>query len=165
MNCKKCSTEFSSSVRIDGKIRNLCNRKYCFDCSPFGKHNTRKIHSSEYGKTLICDRCKKSYVKMRHYRKSFCRSCSVTVHRIKLKESLVMRFGGKCILCGYDKCIGALEFHHLDPSAKERGISGSTVSAKKLTAEADKCMLVCNRCHREVHCGVILLPSGAVVAQ
>lgn len=24
--------------------------------------------------------------------------------------------GGKCQICGYDKCVGALEFHHLDPT-------------------------------------------------
>lgn len=24
--------------------------------------------------------------------------------------------GGKCQCCGYDKCIQALEFHHIDPT-------------------------------------------------
>ena len=26
---------------------------------------------------------------------------------------------GKCEICGYDKCIDALEFHHLDPQKKK----------------------------------------------
>lgn len=24
--------------------------------------------------------------------------------------------GGKCQICGYDRYVGALEFHHLDPT-------------------------------------------------
>lgn len=31
--------------------------------------------------------------------------------------------GGKCSVCGYSKCKGALEFHHLDPKEKDFGIS------------------------------------------
>ena len=31
--------------------------------------------------------------------------------------------GGKCIRCGYNKCLKALEFHHLDPSKKDFTIS------------------------------------------
>lgn len=31
--------------------------------------------------------------------------------------------GNKCSICGYDKCLGALEFHHLDSEEKDFGIS------------------------------------------
>lgn len=31
--------------------------------------------------------------------------------------------GGKCSICGYDRCKGALEFHHMDPNEKDFGIS------------------------------------------
>ena len=34
--------------------------------------------------------------------------------RKKIKENLVDRLGGKCKMCGYKKCISALEFHHKD---------------------------------------------------
>ena len=27
--------------------------------------------------------------------------------------------GEKCCLCGYDKCVAALEFHHIDPKQKD----------------------------------------------
>ena len=59
--------------------------------------------------------------------------------------------GGKCCMCGYNKCTAALEFHHLDPDAKEGGIIGSTASLAKQREEAKKCILVCANCHREIH--------------
>lgn len=31
--------------------------------------------------------------------------------------------GGKCSICGYDRCIQALEFHHLDVTKKDIGVS------------------------------------------
>lgn len=39
--------------------------------------------------------------------------------RDKIKEMGVQYKGGKCCICGYDKYIGALEFHHLDPNQKD----------------------------------------------
>lgn len=61
--------------------------------------------------------------------------------------------GGKCARCGYDKCLAALDFHHHDPSAKEFGIShrGVTYAIERLKKEAEKCILLCANCHREVH--------------
>lgn len=65
--------------------------------------------------------------------------------------------GGKCSVCGYDRCADALEFHHLDPSQKDFGISskGYTRSWDKVKEELDKCILVCSNCHREIHSGLI----------
>ena len=72
--------------------------------------------------------------------------------RRKLKQKLVEYKGGKCEICGYDKCIDALEFHHLNPSEKEFTIcSGDYKSFEKAKKEADKCILVCANCHREIH--------------
>lgn len=42
--------------------------------------------------------------------------------REKLKKDAIEYKGGKCQICGYDKCDSALEFHHLDPSQKDFGI-------------------------------------------
>ena len=53
--------------------------------------------------------------------------------RIRLKEKLVEYKGGKCEICGYDKCITALEFHHLNPEEKEFSIStNSNISFEKV---------------------------------
>jgi len=61
--------------------------------------------------------------------------------------------GGKCEVCGYDRCVEALEFHHRDLSEKEFGISakGYSRSWKAVMKELDKCILVCANCHRELH--------------
>lgn len=85
-----------------------------------------------------------------------CRKCTVDAvdkRRRKLKEMAVNYKGGKCENCGYDRCIGALEFHHKDPNQKDFGISGTkqTASWKKIKAEVDKCVLLCSNCHREEH--------------
>ncbi len=61
--------------------------------------------------------------------------------------------GGKCERCGYDRCMEALEFHHLDPIHKDFNISskGYTRSWKKVQSELDKCVMLCANCHRETH--------------
>ena len=55
-------------------------------------------------------------------------SKSVTECRRRRKSDLVRVLGGKCIICGFDGFIEALEFHHLDPTKKDFGIAalGST---------------------------------------
>lgn len=70
-----------------------------------------------------------------------------------MREALINQRGGKCEICGYSKCIEALEFHHLDPKQKDFSISntGGTPSFEKMKEEADKCQLLCANCHREEH--------------
>lgn len=77
--------------------------------------------------------------------------------RHKIKEILVKYKGGKCEICGYDKCIVALDFHHLNPEEKDFGIAQSTSykNMDLLKLEVNKCILVCANCHREIHAGLI----------
>lgn len=80
---------------------------------------------------------------------------AVAERRRKLKEMVIEYKGGKCKLCDYDRYAGAFDLHHLDPSQKEFGLSvrGLTRSWEKIKAEADKCILLCANCHREIHGG------------
>lgn len=81
----------------------------------------------------------------------------VSNYRQKIKQKLVDYKGGKCEICGYNKCISALEFHHLDPNEKDFSISNSKVlSFDKCKSEVDKCILVCANCHREIHYNQVL---------
>ena len=75
--------------------------------------------------------------------------------RRKSKEKLVEYKGGECECCGYNRCIKALEFHHVDPKKKEFGITSSNRKFEILKKEADKCILVCATCHREIEYGFI----------
>lgn len=86
-----------------------------------------------------------------------CRVESVQKRRDKIKEISVQYKGNKCCICGYNKYIGALEFHHLDPSLKDFSISakGYTRSFENVRKELDKCILVCSNCHKEIHAGLI----------
>lgn len=91
------------------------------------------------------------------YRCKKCSSEAVQRRREKTKELLLEYKGGKCEICGYDRCATALEFHHINPDEKEFGIGqkGYTRSFEKNKEEVDKCILVCANCHREIHEGLI----------
>tara|TARA_Y100000310_G_scaffold304375_1_gene343473 strand:- start:2609 stop:3085 length:477 start_codon:yes stop_codon:yes gene_type:complete len=70
----------------------------------------------------------------------------------EIKKELVDVLGGECGLCGYSKCISALEFHHKNNDKKDhiaRMIKG--FSRQKVLKEAKKCILLCANCHRELH--------------
>ena len=89
-----------------------------------------------------------------------CKQCvveGVTRKRRRNKIILVEYLGGCCVECLYAKCIGALEFHHKDPTKKDFGLaqSGVTKSLDKLKQEVKKCILLCNRCHTEAHVGLL----------
>lgn len=73
----------------------------------------------------------------------------------RYKQLLVEYKGGKCQICGYNKCVQAMDFHHIDPNIKSFQISGGTKSLNKLKQEVDKCILLCSNCHRELHAGLI----------
>jgi DNA-binding transcriptional ArsR family regulator len=91
------------------------------------------------------------------YRCVRCRSEAVSRRRRRLKEILVADAGGRCSICGYDRHIGALQFHHRDGDTKEFGIGerGLTRSLAAVRAEAAKCVLLCANCHSEVEAGIV----------
>ena len=81
---------------------------------------------------------------------------AVVQFRQRRKRWAVDAFGGKCGICGYNKCVEALEFHHLDPNEKDfqlgrRGMHRHDTNWEKVKIELDKCILVCANCHRELH--------------
>ena len=84
---------------------------------------------------------------------------AVADRRRKLKEMAIDYGGGKCQVCGYDKCKRALSFHHKDYKQKDFGLSarGLTRAWEKIQKELDKCVLVCANCHMEIHEGVTKL--------
>jgi hypothetical protein len=84
-----------------------------------------------------------------------CRMERVAEWRRRAKRQLVEEAGGCCRVCGYDSCMAALEFHHLDPGEKRFALSlrGVTKSIAELRREAAKCVLLCANCHAEVEVG------------
>lgn len=72
----------------------------------------------------------------------------------KRKLELIEYKGGKCEICGYNKNLSALEFHHINSKDKSFSMDGRLLANKKmedLITEANKCMLLCSNCHKEIH--------------
>lgn len=99
-----------------------------------------------------------------YYRCKRCRSERVSRRRRKVKLLLVQEAGGRCALCGYDRCSAALHFHHVDPGSKEFHLSmqGVTRSLAAARAEMAKCVLLCANCHAEVEAGVSQILPRAI---
>lgn len=146
--CQLCSRQFPKKVVVDGKLRNLQNRRYCFACSPFLAHNTRRL--SELPTEDVRQR-RAVEARQRKYRKYQRKA------RRERKRKLVDLLGGSCQLCGYCKdSPRSYTFHHRDPATKAFSISdrGLLRRWEELLAEVRKCVLLCSRCHTEVHDGL-----------
>lgn len=116
-------------------------------------------------KVRICEICGEKFEIIKYgWTRKYCYKCAphedencshadaVTIKRRAIKRMLIMRAGGKCQRCGYNKSMRALEFHHLSPIEKDFGLSKNlTKNITKLKEEADKCILLCSNCHAEIH--------------
>lgn len=112
-------------------------------------------------KTKICGKCgtEKNVNDFYHYSgrsRCWCKECDKknTIIRQTIFKALCVEYkGGKCEKCGYDEYIGALEFHHKDPSQKKFGISRAKLRKfdQKIIEELDKCDMLCANCHRVAH--------------
>ncbi len=92
-----------------------------------------------------------------YYRCRSCRKQRVAEWRRRTKLRLIAEADGSCVICGYDRCPGALHFHHLDPALKEFGLSarGLARGIDRIRKEAVKCVLLCSNCHAEVESGMV----------
>jgi hypothetical protein len=85
----------------------------------------------------------------------------VTRRKHEIRRLLVREAGGCCAICGYDRSIINLVFHHVDPSQKSFGLSMSTTkSLATYREEAEKCVLVCANCHGEIETGLLAGPPA-----
>jgi transposase len=98
------------------------------------------------------------------YRCKRCRTERVAARRRAVKQALVEEAGGRCRLCGYERCLGALQFHHLDPALKSFGLATNGVarSLRRAREEARKCVLVCANCHAEIEASIATIPPSAI---
>lgn len=63
-----------------------------------------------------------------------------------------------CRFCSETEPV-CLEFHHLDPSAKEHQIANSLgMNIEALFEEIkQKCICLCSNCHKKVHAGILVV--------
>lgn len=104
-------------------------------------------------KCTICSRVYiYDYKSKRGHTKKLCNSCCVNRRRFEVKRRALEYLGGKCKTCGYNKCSRALSFHHRDPKTKLFEISGGHARKwESVEQELDKCDLLCQNCHCELH--------------
>ena len=83
--------------------------------------------------------------------------------RNKVKQKAVDYRGGKCVVCGYQKCIAGLGFHHVYPQFKLFSLGDVTSRTfEAIKDELDKCVCICHNCHAEFHAHLITLPQAAL---
>lgn len=115
-------------------------------CAPFNKGSRKKWK---------CSKCGEADPSRFYARKNRCKTChgKETLKRgHDIRKKAILHKGGKCEICGYDKNMAALEFHHTDPSKKDPKWHGSrSWKWDRLKAEIDECMLACKNCHAETH--------------
>lgn len=157
--CKNCGKEFRSTVIIDGVRRSLTNRKYCLECSPFGRHNTKKILGINEGrhKCYICGEIDPT--KFYGHKTGTCGKCQnkQVIQKGKENKKFAIEYlGGKCVSCGFDKYPCSLDIHHKDPEEKDSNFNSyKGWSRDRLIKELDKCVLLCSNCHNAYHNGYL----------
>lgn len=171
--CKQCGKNFDRWHIIDGVRRSLGGRSYCLACSPWGKHNVRRINIWQEIDGILhrkCSQCKQfkpanedvfalkltEDAKQSDMRiEGTCRHC----RSIKSKDNnrnnklLAIEYkGGKCQDCNGIFIPQVFDFHHLDPKQKDFKLSQKqNARFDTLKSELDKCVLLCANCHRIRH--------------
>ena len=147
----KCKCDCGAEKEVRGS--SLSGSRPTQSC---GKCTNPNVAQTELEK--VCPICGQKY-KTNVNNRIYCYDCSPKQDSGKtrqkaIKHQLILYKGGKCERCGYDKCEGALQFHHLDPNQKDFGIAeiGVTLdNIEKMYEEVDKCLLLCANCHAEEH--------------
>ena len=149
MENKKCGT-----CGIEKPLNNFYKyktglRSYCKECN---LNNSKKFRANPNNKNKVLEYSRKQYKKPETKAKKY---ISYSLRLIKIKKQAVEYKGGKCSVCGYNKCLSALEFHHKNPLEKDIKLNSRGIDRRKafekLKAELDKCILLCANCHREIH--------------
>ena len=85
----------------------------------------------------------------------------------EFRQRLKWLFGNACVVCGYNRTLKALEFHHIDPDSKRYSVSQGVKNYEwdDVVREAMKCVLVCANCHRELEDEVATLEDAHIEKQ
>jgi len=169
-NPVKCKNCWSIIQVPDGvKPAEIRRRKFCSQaCS--AKYNNQGKTRHHKGNT--CRVCSKLILAQQNFCSADCREIHYSKRKLdrnkrsggyvvswrqRTKHRAVFYKGGCCELCGYDKSVRALQFHHLLKGEKDFNISSVSKSWQSIKGELDKCILLCSNCHAEVHEGIVSL--------
>ena len=156
--CLNCKKEFKSFYKDENGKRIDCRkRKYCLDCNPVGERLFWGGKPVQGGarhdkQSKECKSCGNHYKTVS--RNLECNTCRNKKIRQERKAKAYQILGCKCKICGYSKCSEAMDIHHIKEGSKTFTLSQNWGLAwDQITKELGKCVLLCSRCHREVHAG------------
>ena len=137
------------TISLNGVRKTIRNRSFCLKCSPWGNNNRKDLTVSD-DQRLEIRKIQNRKKSLAYYKRNPGKQQTARRER---KFAVVKIFGGKCQICGYNKCIECLQFHHRDPKTKLFSLSGIgwLSSMDRLISEAKKCDLLCSNCHCELH--------------
>lgn len=164
--CKNCGKEFPNRININGKIHVINTRSYCLECSPFGKHNIRKLESYEniYDDCIVCGKklinnqskycsilCKQKWIYQVNGNHQT-REQKIEIQRNirkKKKELINKILGDRCLICGYNN---RLTRHQIN-GKKHKLFSEMSIKELKKYIEINYIYFVslCFKCHKHVH--------------
>jgi hypothetical protein len=136
---KICRKNFinKSPVLLTGKIKECkFTKEFIQNMQNYYDNGHNRKQTGEFFKVSLDSVSK--YIKLRKRRKlekeekKKKNSENVISWRKRVKIKLVEYKGQKCEICGYDKCIQALTFHHKDPNEKDFNISGKSYSFERM---------------------------------
>lgn len=114
---------------------------YCVVCGKKLTGNQKKFCS---------DKCKRKFYSLQGYQTNHSQK-NDKLGALK-KYEYIIKLGGKCSVCGYDKNLSALTFHHTrDKEFTLNARVFSRANEEDLKKELDKCILLCQNCHHELH--------------
>jgi hypothetical protein len=135
-----------------------CNNYYRSYCKKCNRDNTKRFRQKSENKSTLSEYDKKYWKSSKRKTQKY---KSTKQWLLNEKQKAVDYKGGKCIVCNYNRCLAALEFHHKNPLEKEKNKGSRSINShqsfEKNKKELDKCVLLCCRCHREIHANLIKL--------
>lgn len=120
-------------LKLELKTQKFNVKENPYKCA-CGENDSRKFNKT---KRYICKVCHNKY----------------TVAKANEKRRKAIDYlGGKCQKCPYNKYIGAMDFHHLDPTKKNKNFKHLKFwSWEKIVKELEGCIILCKNCHAEEH--------------
>lgn len=116
--------------------------KTCIDCEA--------DISNRGNRAVRCGECQELY--RQWYKRKFNKANNY--HRKDLILIMIKYKINGCVICGYDKCMASLDFHHVEPKLKIFPVNRNYIriasSSDKIQEEIAKCVLLCKNCHGEI---------------
>lgn len=164
LNEGKSTYEIAAMIghKSNSTVRMLMKRYGLKSKAKAGQKTTRNSSVDVDGK-LQCVRCRESFTADNFIKRkdrdntyhSYCKACmnkDVSGRYVNLKSKLIKIMGDKCSRCDKSYSLSVYSFHHTEPEHKDFNLGDKRYnSVESVMKELDKCILVCQNCHAEIH--------------